>query len=75
MYKKVDDLRCLEPFVFLSSLATFRPLYAVFENVKGFLSHALPAPGSPRGSFLQLFVATAVKLRYQVRWTLVNSAG
>ncbi|GAA6009955.1 hypothetical protein JCM11491_000879 [Sporobolomyces phaffii] len=78
LYKRVDDLRCLEPFVFLSALASFRPLFATFENVQGFLSHSLPNPSTDaptRGSFFQKFISLAVELGYQVRWSLVNAAG
>ncbi|GAA5900005.1 hypothetical protein JCM8208_005563 [Rhodotorula glutinis] len=76
-FKTLDDLRCAEPFVFLSSLAVFRPLYALYENVAAFESHALPypVPGHERGSFFRLFVAVATSLRYQLRWTIVNAAG
>ncbi|GAA5936826.1 uncharacterized protein JCM15063_000072 [Sporobolomyces koalae] len=75
LYKRADDLRCLEPFVFLTALAMFRPLYAIFENVQGFLGHSLPSEGSERGSFFQLFLTVAISLGYQVRWSLVNAAG
>ncbi|GAA5835869.1 hypothetical protein JCM9279_002126 [Rhodotorula babjevae] len=76
-FKTLDDLRCAEPFVFLTSLAVLRPLYAVYENVAAFHTHALPyaEPGHERGSFFKLFVAVVVALRYQVRWTIVNAAG
>lgn len=72
---QIDDLRTLEPFVFLSELAIYRPLTAIFENVAAFRRHALPLPGSRTGSYFQLFVAGCLSLGYQVRWTLVDSAG
>ncbi|GAA6051059.1 hypothetical protein NBRC10513_000933 [Rhodotorula toruloides] len=74
-YKRIDDLRTLEPFVFLSTLAVYRPPTAIFENVAAFRRHALPLPGSRSGSFFQLFIAVCLWLGYQVRWTLVDSAG
>ncbi|KAJ8296064.1 DNA (cytosine-5)-methyltransferase 1 [Rhodotorula toruloides] len=74
-YKRIDDLRTLEPFVFLSELAIYRPLTAIFENVAAFRRHALPLPGSRSGSYFQLFIAGCLSLGYQVRWTLVDSAG
>ncbi|BGP30827.1 hypothetical protein JCM10296v2_002584 [Rhodotorula toruloides] len=74
-YKRIDDLRTLEPFVFLSTLAVYRPPTAIFENVANFRRHALPLPGSRSGSFFQLFIAGCLSLGYQVRWTLVDSAG
>lgn len=74
-YKRTDDLRSLEPFVFLSTLAISRPLVAVFENVAAFKRHALPVQGSRSGSYFQLFVAVCVALGYQVRWTVVDAAG
>ena len=76
-FKTLDDLRCAEPFVFLTSLAVFRPIYALYENVAAFETHALPyaKPGHERGSFFELFVAVATALRYQLRWTVVNAAG
>ncbi|KPV76296.1 uncharacterized protein RHOBADRAFT_52321 [Rhodotorula graminis WP1] len=76
-FKTLDDLRCAEPFVFLSSLAIFRPLHALYENVAAFETHALPyaKPGHERGSFFRLFLAVATALRYQLRWTIVNAAG
>ncbi|GAA6031779.1 hypothetical protein JCM8097_001986 [Rhodosporidiobolus ruineniae] len=73
-YRDAHDLRCLEPFVFLSSLSVHRPLAGLFENVAAFRTHALPAEGSQRGSFFQLFASTLLSLGYQARWNVDNAA-
>ncbi|KAG0667570.1 hypothetical protein C6P46_000106 [Rhodotorula mucilaginosa] len=74
-YKKTDDTRTFEPFVFLNFVALYRPLHVVFENVAAFTRHALPQPGSERGSFFKLFVSVLLSLGYQVRWQIVDAAG
>lgn len=76
-FKTLDDLRCAEPFVYLTSLAIFRPLHALYENVAAFETHSIPhpIPGSHDQSFFRLFVAVATSLRYQLRWSVVNAAG
>ncbi|GAA5884403.1 hypothetical protein JCM3774_001514 [Rhodotorula dairenensis] len=74
-YKKTDDTRTFEPFVFLNFVALYRPLHVVFENVATFTRHALPKPGSERGSFFKLFVSVLLGLGYQLRWQVVDAAG
>lgn len=74
MYQ-TDDTRTFEPFVFLNFVALYRPLHVVFENVAAFTRHALPKPGSERGSFFKLFVSVLLSLGYQVRWQVVDAAG
>ncbi|BGP14685.1 hypothetical protein JCM10213v2_002634 [Rhodosporidiobolus nylandii] len=78
-FKRVDDLRCLEPFVgTLGGLAVHRPLFSLFENVADFLKHSLPGRDSEstgkRGSFAQLFFAVALELQYQLRFNVDNAA-
>lgn len=72
---QTDDTRTFEPFVFLNFVALYRPLHVVFENVAAFTRHALPKPGSERGSFFKLFVSVLFGLGYQVRWQVVDAAG
>ncbi|GAA5909907.1 hypothetical protein JCM6882_002047 [Rhodosporidiobolus microsporus] len=74
-YKTVNDLRCLEPFVFLSYLSIHRPLSGVFENVAAFIDHCLPIEGAKRGSFFKLFISSLIALGYQARWDVDDAAG
>ncbi|GAA5828452.1 hypothetical protein JCM11251_006256 [Rhodosporidiobolus azoricus] len=73
-YKKAEDLRCLEPFTFLSAVSVHRPLAGLFENVSAFHEHALPIKGAKRGSFFRLFIAVLVELGYQMRWNIDDAA-
>ncbi|GAA5967501.1 hypothetical protein JCM11641_000568 [Rhodosporidiobolus odoratus] len=73
-YKRADDLRCFEPFVTLGAFSVQRPLYGLFENVAAFREHALPTGGAARGSFAQLFFSVALRLGYQLRYSIDNAA-
>lgn len=74
-YKRADDLRILEPFVYLGALAVHRPVSALHENVANFLKFSLPtAQFGGKGTFCQLWMAVALSLRYQLRWNVDNAA-
>ncbi|KAM0790076.1 hypothetical protein ACM66B_005404 [Microbotryomycetes sp. NB124-2] len=70
--KKADDLRCAEPWVFLSCMDHWRPLFASFENVREIQRFVLPIEGSPM--LLNLVIEVLLELDYQVRPAVLQAA-
>lgn len=61
--KRFDDLRTLEPFVFLSAVDFYRPSIVMFENVRELQRFVLP--GLPRqGSMLSVVTEVLLQLGY-----------
>ncbi|KAK4051007.1 hypothetical protein OIV83_003136 [Microbotryomycetes sp. JL201] len=70
--KKADDLRCAEPWVFLSCMDHWRPLFASFENVREIQRFVLPVDGAPL--LLSLLIECLLELGYQVRPAVLQAA-
>ncbi|SCV73851.1 BQ2448_6281 [Microbotryum intermedium] len=77
-YKTQDDVRCLEPFVWLSAVEQYRPLFAVFENVSDIQRFILPRGSEKeapeKGGLLRLLMSALIQLGYQVRLDIHQAA-
>ncbi|SDA01497.1 BZ3500_MvSof-1268-A1-R1_Chr10-1g02725 [Microbotryum saponariae] len=76
--KTQDDVRCLEPFVWLSAVEQYRPLFAVFENVSDIQRFILPRGSEEeaveKGGLLRLLMSALIQLGYQVRLDVHQAA-
>ncbi|GAA5867430.1 hypothetical protein JCM8547_007501 [Rhodosporidiobolus lusitaniae] len=69
-FKKVDDVRLILVFVFLSFFESGRPLYGLMENVMGLASHKVKEKGDVFGLLCDL----AIRLGYDIKPSVANAS-
>ncbi|KAM0748383.1 hypothetical protein T439DRAFT_328361 [Meredithblackwellia eburnea MCA 4105] len=77
LYKVVGDPRCWEPFVFLSWVHKYRPVFFLYENVRAFANFPLPGSeveGPRRGGLRGMMISLVISWGYQVREGVINAA-
>ncbi|ORY77245.1 hypothetical protein BCR35DRAFT_116324 [Leucosporidium creatinivorum] len=72
-FKKIDDIRCCEPWVYLSAMDWWRPAFSSFENVRDIQHFALPIDAE-KGDLLNILIDALMRLGYQVRPDVYNAA-